>query len=151
MPQSLPCTLIRISIRENLDESKRESTPVLVSMDNVTVLNNEGEIIYPSLLPSKTTRKLHVPVPVAHDHHVQRVLLRIGVVVTHRRPADLGAMWLDLLVIGGDHDVSLQNHHIVNQCVIVRIAQLARQWLPINHSPRVLPPIRAANRHPSCP
>ena len=150
MMHSLQTTLIRISIRQNLDESKRKSTPVLVSMDDVSVLNNEGEIIYPSRLSAKTTRKLHVPVPVSHDHHVQRVLLRIGVVVAHRRPADLGSMRLDLLVIGGNHDVALQNHHVVNQRVIVGIAQLARQWLPVTPFRAVLPPKQAASRRPSC-
>ena len=72
-----------------------------------------------------------MPVPISHNHHIQSVFLRIGIAVAHCWPADLGAVRLDLLVISSNHDVSLQNHHAVDQRVVLRIGQLGRQGLEI--------------------
>lgn len=79
-------TILRMSVRQDLDQTKGEPLPVLVSMNDVSVLDDHRQIIYSSPHPKNHTRKLHMPIPVSDDHHVKSAVLRIRIMVLHCGP-----------------------------------------------------------------
>lgn len=144
-------TILRMSIRQDLDQTKGKPLPVLVSMNDVPILDDDRQIIYPSPHSKNHTRKLHMPIPVSDNHHVKSVSLRIRIIVLHRGPHQLSVVGLDLLVVGSNHDISLQNHHIVDQREVIFILQLAWQRLSITRPHHCVPQKRRAARCPASP
>ena len=69
--------------------------------------------------------------------------------VLHRRPHQLSVVGLNLLVVGSNHDVALQNHHIVDQREVIVILQSAWQGLSLTHHHHCIPQKRRAVRCPA--
>ena len=141
-------TSLGVSPGKHLNESQREVFPVLVTMDDVSVLEDDGEIISSSPLP-EPTGELHVPVPVAHDDHVDRAELGMVEGGAHGGPRQLGPVRLDLRVVGRHDDVALQHQHVVDHRAEVLVADGARQRLR-DRERKKLPRRRRAARCSAC-